>query len=423
MAPHVYRTDDLGASWVSLATGDVEGWAWVVKQDPVNADLLYLGTEQGLYLSLTGGRKWARFTENLPRVAVHDLVIHPTEHDVILATHGRGVYVIDDVTPLRALTQEILDAEVTLLPSRESVMMISNQMTHLLPSEFVGENLPEAATIDYYLKKRHLFGDFKIEILDAGGELIATVNGGKRKGLNRAEWAMRLPPPKLPPATSLVFAFQGPTVLEGTYEVRLTKGKEVLEGEVVLVGDPRSPHSAEDRRLQQETALELYDRLGDLTYVVETLLELEEQAKDRAGELERKGDAEKLTAFGGRLEDLRSALVSTAEAGRLSGDEKLREHLGNLFGEIVRYDGRPSASQLQRKDLLGAELSRAMAEIEDALGGELPEVNALLEKRGLDPLSRKSRRDWDAEQEAGGTAGLSRLAPWKAWLPWLVASF
>lgn len=423
MATRVYRTDDYGAGWVPLATEDVEGYAWVVKQDPVRAELLYLGTEQGLYLTLNGGRKWARFKENLPRVAVHDLVIHPTEHDVILATHGRGVYIIDDVTPLRALTQEILDAEVTLLPSRVSPMMIANQFGTVAPSEFVGETLPEAATIDYYLKKRHLFGDFKIEILDGEGELIATVNGGKRKGLNRAYWAMRLKPPKLPPATSLTFAFQGPKVLEDTYKVRLTKGKEVLEGEVELVGDPRSPHSAEDRRLQQETALELYDRLRDLTYVVESLLDLEDQADDRAGKLDRKGDVERLEAFAGRLEELRSAIVSTNEAGRLSGDDKLRENMGNLFGEIVRYEGRPSNSQMTRKDLLVGELDRAVGEIESYLGEALPALDALLEKRGLDPLSKKSREEWDAEEDAGGAAAPARIGPWTAFLPWLLASW
>ena len=423
MGIYVYRTDDFGASWTSLVTDDIEGYAWVVKQDPVNSDLLYLGTEQGLYISLDGGAKWARFKENLPKVAVHDIVIHPTEHDVILGTHGRGIYIIDDVTSLRALTQDVLESNVKLLPSRDSVMMISDQLVNFPPAEFVGETLPEAASITYYLKKRHLFGDFKIEVLDEEDEVIAKVIGGKRKGLNRASWAMRLKPPKLPPATNLVFAFQGPTVLEGTYKVRMTKSDEILEGEVTLVGDPRSPHSAEDRRLQQTSALAIYDRLSDLTYLVETLIDLGEAAREGAGQLSRKADVAKLEAFADGLDELRSKVVSTAESGWLSGDEKLRENLGNLFGEIVRYEGRPSTSQITRKDLLFAQLDETEAAAETWFGEELAAVNAVLERRGVDPLVRKSREEWDAEEEAQGSASAAQLGPWKPLLADLMLAF
>lgn len=422
MAVYALRTDDFGSTWTSLVTDEIEGYTWVLKQDPVNADLLYLGTEQGLYLSLNGGGQWARFKENLPKVAVHDLVIHPTEHDVIIATHGRGIYIIDDVTPLRALTPEILDSNVTILPSRDSPMMIANQLITFEPSQFIGETVAEAATIDYYLKKRHLFGDFKIEVFDQDGELVATVPGGKRKGLNRASWEMRLKAPKLPAATNLVFAFQGPKVLEGTYKVRLTKGKEVHESEVKLVADPRSPHSEEDRRLQQELALELYDRLADLTYTVEMLTGLRDQGLEQTEALTKKADVAKAEAFTDRLEEFRGSLVSTSESGWLSGDEKLRENLGNLFGELVRYEGRPASSQLTRKNLLVAEFEDAESKIEAYLDAELGTLNALLEKRGADPLSRKTREAWEAEENAqgGGTALLSRKQL-RSWWPVLQA--
>lgn len=420
MGVYVYRTDDHGASWKSLAGDGVEGYAWVIKQDPVNADLLYLGTELGLYLSLDGGGKWARFTENLPRVAVHDLVVHPSEHDVILATHGRGIYVIDDVTPLRALTAEVLEQDVTLLPSRPSVMMITSPLTNFSPGEFVGETVSEAAAIDYYLKKRHLLGELRIEVYDQQGELITSLPTGKRRGLNRVYWPMRLPPPKLPPATNLVFVFQGPRVLEGTYQVKLVKkdpkGETELAGEVRLVPDPRSPHSAEDRRIAQETALEIYDRLEDLTYTVDVLIALRDQARERAKALDRKGEAERLEAFANRLEEMRGTLVSTAEAGWLSGDEQIREELGNLFGEIVGYNGRPTQSQLTRKDVLLGELAAAEKSFDDYVARELPALNAVLERRGLEPLKRQSREEWNAAQQPAASAGARA-----AWGPWFEA--
>lgn len=421
MSIYVYRTDDYGATWTSLVTGDVEGYAWVIKQDPVNPELLYLGTELGLYLSLDGGESWARFEENLPKVAVHDVVIHPTEHDVILATHGRGVYVIDDVTPLRALTAEVLESDVMLLPSRPSVMMIASQLEGFSAGEFVGETVNETAAIDYYLKKRHLLGELKIEVYDSEDKLITSLPSSKRRGLNRVYWPMRLPPPKLPPATNLVFVFQGPRVLEGTYKVRLTKkdpkGETEREGEILLVPDPRSPHSADDRRVQQETALELYRRLEDLTYEVDVVISLRDQARERAGALAKEADARRLEAFADRLEAIRGTLVSTAPEGWLSGDEQLREKLGNLFGEIVGYNGRPTQSQLTRKDILLGELAAAEKTLEDFLAAEVPALDALLERRGLEPLTRQSREDWDAAQKGAGSAG--QLA---AWAPWLQAA-
>ncbi len=405
MATYVYKTTDYGATFTSLGTDDLDGFAWVVKQDPVHPDLLYLGTEHGLFLSVDGGGRWARFKENLPPVAVHDLVIHPTEHDLVIGTHGRGIYILDDLTPLRNLTQEVLDSDVALLPSRPAAMIIPNQLQWFpADHEFVGENPPEAAWITYYLKKRHLFGDLKIEVYADDGELITTIPGAKRRGLNRVVWPMRLKPPKFPAATSLVPGFLGPRVKEGKYKIRLIKGKETLEGEVELVADPRSPHSAEDRALQQEKALELYHLLGELTYLAESLEALRDGAEERAGSDElRPADAAKLTGLSEAAEELRATLVSTHPAGMLSGEERLRETLGNLYGKISSFEGRPTDSQLAQLGKLVADLDAAEQGIEDFFATELPAANRILERRGLEPLSRLSREDWEAKEVGGGT--------------------
>ncbi len=406
MATYLYRSSDFGATWQKLGGEGVEGYAHVLAQDPVNPELLYAGTELGLFISLDGGGQWARFTENLPQVAVRDLVVHPTEHDLILATHGRGVFIIDDLSALRGLTAEILASEVALLPSRPSPMVLSGGSSWFgSDDEFVGENPSEAATIDYWLKKRHLFGDLKIEVLDSDGTLITTLPGRKRRGLNRVGWPMRLPAPKVPPATALVPAFQGPRVPEGTYTVRLIKGKEVLEGQVTLVPDPRNPHPREDRLLQQRTALEIYRMLEDLTFLADGVTDLRDQARSRAAGLQGKNRAE-IEAFADSLETLHKRLVVT-EGGWISGKEELRERLGGLYGAVIGYEGRPSESQLQRMRQLGAELESARTSFEKQ-SGSLTELNRSLEKRGLEPMQRLSREAWEARQE--GAAGSAAAA-------------
>ena len=406
MATYVFRTDDFGKTWRSLISDGIKGYAWVVKQDPVNAELLYAGTEFGLFISLDGGQQWARFKENLPKVAVHDIAIHPTEHDLIIGTHGRGIYIIDDLTALRGLTAEILESNVAVLPSRPSPMVLAGiQDWFGSDDEYVGRNPSEAATIDYWLKKRHLFGDLKIEVYDANGELITTLPGKKRRGLNRVGWPMRLKPPKVPPATALVPAFVGPRVPEGSYTFKIIKGKETLEGQVQLVADPRNPHPKEDRLLQQKAALEVYDTLGDLTFLVDSVTGLKDQAEDRAESLSKK-DKAALEEFADTLDALHQTLVVT-EGGWISGREELRERLGTLYGDISFYDGRPTDSQLERMASLQAELDAKEAEFE-AIAKKVDSVNRILAKRDLEPLTRLTLDEWDEKQEgAGGSTSLA----------------
>ena len=410
MTTYIYRTDDFGATWRSLVSEGIKGYAWVVKQDPVNTELLYAGTELGLYISLDGGRQWARFKENLPMVAVHDLAIHPTEHDLIVGTHGRGIYIIDDLTALRGLTSEIMESKVAILPARPAPQVLSGGMSWFgSDDEFAGRNPDESATINYWLKRRHLFGDLKIEVYDGDGELITTLPGKKRRGINRVGWPMRMKPPTLPPAKALVFAFQGPRVPEGAYTFKLIKGKEVLEGEVELVADPRNPHPKEDRMQQQITALKAYGLLGELTYLADSVTDLRDQARERAKDLERKNRAV-LEDFADSLDELHQALVVADEGGLMAGREELRERLGNLFGEITLYDGRPSESQMERVDGLEAELRDKEAEFED-MTGELDRLNRMLDKKGLDPLELLTHEAWQKRQEgAAGSAAMASIA-------------
>ncbi|MEO1581596.1 MAG: glycosyl hydrolase [Pseudomonadota bacterium] len=397
MDTYVFMTEDYGSTWRSISTDEIDGYAWVIKQDPVNADLLFLGTEEGLYITLDQGLNWTRFSENLPRVAVHDLVVHPTEHDLVIGTHGRGVYVIDDITPLRGITQEVIDSNVAILDTRPAPMVLNTQLQVFGANDgFVGINPPQSATIVYYLKKRHLFGDLKIEVFDSEDRLITTLPGGKRRGLNRVEWPMRFKAPKFPPATSLVPGFMGPRVPEGEYRIVLTKGKEQIESTVQLVADPRTPHSKKDRIQQQQLALDLYGMINDLSFLSDNLISIRDQS-DAYAEASDETLGGALTAYSESLESLRTSL-SSSKGGMITGEEQLRERLGTLYGNVTSYDGRPTATQFARLETLSDELDEAMASGDELLGAGLDSINEQLAAAGLEPLAVLDRESWDEEE-------------------------
>jgi len=183
----IFKTSDGGKSWQALATTDLSDYAHAIREDMVNRDLLSLGTEFGLFISLDGGKQWAVFKGgDFPQVAVRDITVQPRKNDLLLATHGRGIWIIDDSTPLRVLTPEVLAKDATFLPSRPSEMTIpANEFGFNGDAEYVGRSASEEAAITYYQKKRHIFGDLKFEITDAQGNLVSTIPGSKRHGLNR----------------------------------------------------------------------------------------------------------------------------------------------------------------------------------------------------------------------------------------------
>jgi len=203
-------------------------------------------------------------------------------------------------------------------------------------------------------------------------------------------------------------AFVGPRVPEGSYTFKLIKGKETLEGQVELVADPRNPHPREDRLLQQKTALEIYDMFGDLTFLVDSVVDLGDQVKERVEALSKK-DKATLEGFADSLDTLHKTLVVT-EGGWISGREELRERLGTLYGDISFYDGRPTDSQIDRMARLQTELEAKQAEYEGE-AKNIDRLNRILAKRDLEPLERLTLEEWQAQQEgAGGSASLAARA-------------
>jgi photosystem II stability/assembly factor-like uncharacterized protein len=188
--PYVFVTRDFGQTWASLAANLPVGNVNVIKEDPKNRNLLYVGTEYGFYISLTGGKEWKRFMTGLPVVRVDDVLVHPRDNDLVLGTHGRSIWIIDDITPLQQMTDAITTSDAHLFAVRKATAWV-NDITKAnglsADKHFRGANPQGGTAISYYLKAA-ASGDVKITISDSTGRVVRELDGTKDAGLNRVQW-------------------------------------------------------------------------------------------------------------------------------------------------------------------------------------------------------------------------------------------
>lgn len=392
MTPWVYRTQDFGQSWTRVASPDkgVRGYVHVVKEDPVKRGVFYAGTEFGLWISIDNGATWAQFKgSDFPAVAVRDMAFQKRSQDLVLATHGRGIWIIDDLTPLRALTPEIMSADAAFLPGRKIQQRAQGNAGWVNgDAKFAGPNPPAGAVITYYQKARHVFGRLKLEILNDKGEVIETLPGSKRKGINRVVWTMTEKPPRVPTAASTTFAgSRGPRVVPGTYKARLAKAGKAYETPIVVELDDRATFSVADRKAQHAAAMRARALFGRMSDSVDKLNGLKAVAGERLKAVEGKPLTADISAFIGKLETIRKKIVATTEGGAITGEERLREHLGNLYGALLSHEGRPGPYQIERIDVLERELGEVETETQGLVTTDLPALNEKLKAGGLDSIN------------------------------------
>jgi photosystem II stability/assembly factor-like uncharacterized protein len=419
MAAYVYVTNDYGKSWRPLLSAPdskgVRGYAHVIKEDTVNSQLLFLGTEFGLWVSVDGGTHWAQFKGgHLPAVAVRDLAIQPRDNDLVLATHGRGIWIVDDITPLRQLTPQLASQEAAFVSARPAQQRIeANGGWVNGAAAFVGDNPARGAVITYYQRTRHLFGKLRIEVLDSSGELIDELPASTRRGLNRVVWTMHRRAPHVPPAAQLAFAgTQGPRVLPGTYTIRLHKNDKVYEKQVSLGLDTRVKWSLADRKAQYEAAMKVYALFNDESALFARIAGMREQVAE-AGKSRPKGDAlaRRLEDFDGKLDTIRKRIVATKEGGAITGEERLREHTDQLYGAITSWDGPPSAYQLENTAALRAELGEIDGEFNRLISTQLPGLNDALKSKGAGALTVPQAAFTGTEPGSGAAARSGRGDP------------
>jgi photosystem II stability/assembly factor-like uncharacterized protein len=193
--PYVFKTDDFGATWTNIAGNIPDGNSlYVIKEDYKNENLLFVGSEFACFATIDSGKNWHRFMNDMPTVAFHDLVIHPRDFDLVAGTHGRSIWIVDDLTPLQQLTPEVLSKDVHFFENRTATrwqsVSLGRQQTFF---KFRGENPQSGAFIHFYLKSKPE-GKVTMEIQDLAGTRKVSVRVSPRPGLNKVRWDMRFPP-------------------------------------------------------------------------------------------------------------------------------------------------------------------------------------------------------------------------------------
>lgn len=393
MNTYVYKTSNYGATWNSIVTSDIIGFARNIQEDFVNKDLLFLGTEFGLFVTINGGKSWSRFTNNMPATAVHFIDLQKKTNDLVLGTHGRGVIIIDDISPLRQINKEILAKDVHFFKTDAAIIKeqggFGGGSTEL---QFVGQNPSSNAKIIYYLRKRHTFGKMSLSIQNTNGEEIAILDPGKAKGINIVTWNFRKIAPKVAAGKSITFGgFTSPRVAAGTYKVVLKKGKKEYVSSIEIKNDPNSIISQSDRIAQEKTTKELFDDMEELAYLVYQIdenIKLTEKSKK-----ESSISTKNATAVLSSLQALKEKLVVTTGDNYVDEAEpQLREKLSKLYAEVANQFEKPSNSQLENKEVLETNLKQAQQEYAKIKNKKMIKIEKSLSKQNI-PFTKELTKE------------------------------
>jgi hypothetical protein len=227
-------------------------------------------------------------------------------------------------------------------------------------------------------------------------KLVDEVSTSKHRGVSRATWSMHLKPPRVPPAATAAFAASvGPRVLPGVYTVRMTRGEKVYTTQLTVALDPRAQFTVADRKAQFDLVNQIGAQLNRMSGAVDAILAVRDGAQNRAAKLPESD------ALRGKLQDLarasdavRSKIVATKEGGAITGEERLREFLAGLYGDVSSYEGHPTDAQSARAAALAHELDDEIREFTALTAATLPDVNRELQARQLPVLAAVSEKDW-----------------------------
>jgi len=390
-APHAYKTTDYGETWTDISSNlPAKGYVHVVRSDIKQRGLLFLGTELGPYASWNDGKTWINMRNGLAAAPVVETIVHPRTGDLIIATHGRGLFIMDNIQPLRQLAAAMKTDAFMFDGPVATRWQMSGRDGSLGAKEYIGQNPAQGGMIDYYLKAA---GAAKITIANAAGKVLRTINANGQAGVNRAMWDLRYDPPanSLPtfggedaPAAGRAGRAGGagaagaadapagarggggggggrgggggPYVLPGTYTVTLTAGGQTLKRSMAVQMDPRITVSALDLQAQLDASL----KLRDMTEKIGAMILKADDAIRQLSEAAATNPAARTELA--RAKDFRFRM------GRLPGEQgyriqgRLREDIQGLAGSIGANPGPLTAGETVRMREIAANLAETLAD-------------------------------------------------------------
>jgi len=371
-APMIYKTSDYGKSWKKITNGiPADNFVRVVREDPKESNLLYAGTERGLYVSFNGGNNWTPFQSNLPMCPITDLLVK--ENDLVAATSGRAFWILDDLSTLQQTKGKIDSTQVKLIQPAPTVKFTMDSGARPLR----GENPLAGVTLDYYLPHSWVdSNELKLEVLDVGGNVIRTITNQKPKnnkrweggppppqvipskgGLNRTNWDLRR---ETLPGVENVFVrgdYRGHTVAPGKYTLRLTAGENVKETTCEVLPDPRLDVDNSIYKKQQAMLMEIEDAVYEMHESVNRLRIVKTQLGSRVKLLENMDDVKELLEKGKKVEKA----ITAWENNLIQPDAK-------TFQDVINFKNQMNTELLILKGILDSHDPRPTAGAELRLG-------------------------------------------------------
>jgi len=392
---YAFKTTNYGRSWESLATDDVDGFAHTIVQDTEDEDLLFLGTEFGLFVSLSGGERWFKWTHGLPTVPVRGLAVHPRDGDLVIGTHGRSVFILDDIRPLRELSGAVTGKTVHLFEIPDAIQYIIKQVDgYHFPGHamFAGENRPYGALVSFWADPPEGVEEASIEIRNPSGTLLRTIEHPVKRGVNRVVWDLRQE--SRAPAGGSQFGGPplGPEVLVGECNVTVTVGEESAEGVVRVLPDPRKEISIPERGAKYRALRHMDTQQSTMGHALDGLRRMEEDVDtviERLENLERPEEekADIREAAEEFKEQIKALRITFSGDNTKQGIYRRADTVSSRIGEVTRSMGgvwdAPTRAELKLLRRVDEALSAALRVYNGMVRQTLPAFRQKAEALGL----------------------------------------